>query len=189
VTDPNALHLRAFTPHLEVLGRSPRTIQASTEAARQLAAFHGGFDLAEVTRADVEAYLHDVMSRFKPVTAAARYRSLHQYLSVRAGLVRGEHVRVGPRPLIQPATHEAAGHHPHRAVGPLRQIVERVTVPAFAHACPPRVLTRRGRYPPASRRAPYAARRRATSACGAGHGSGRGAGREQGCSRGCSTGT
>lgn len=77
--DPNELILASYVRHLRVHRRSPRTIQSYEEALTQLAAHHDGADLTKLDREAIEDYLLAVMERYKPTTAANRYRSLRAF--------------------------------------------------------------------------------------------------------------
>jgi site-specific recombinase XerD len=75
--------IRSFERHLRAANRSPRTIEKYTLASRQLVRFMadagGPFDVADVRRRDVEAYLAFLLERFKPGTALTRYQDLQQF--------------------------------------------------------------------------------------------------------------
>lgn len=73
--------LRAsFIRHLRAGNKSPRTIQNYGEAVSQLAQFIDSrgmpSDVANIRREHIEAFLEEVLSRFRPATAANRYRAL-----------------------------------------------------------------------------------------------------------------
>lgn len=76
-------YLDSWTIHLQAGHRSPRTIQSYMETAGQFTAFcqatGRSTDLADIRRGDVEAWIADLLERFKPATAALRYRSLQQF--------------------------------------------------------------------------------------------------------------
>jgi site-specific recombinase XerD len=67
--------LRAASPGREQVRR---TVETYLEAVRLLKAYLAGrgVDLAEADRAQIEAFLADLLARWKPATAANRYRSL-----------------------------------------------------------------------------------------------------------------
>jgi site-specific recombinase XerD len=69
---------RSFERHLRAENKSDRTIETYLEAVRLLKAFLAGrgVGLAEANRAHIEAFLADLLARWKPATAANRYRSL-----------------------------------------------------------------------------------------------------------------
>jgi site-specific recombinase XerD len=69
---------RSFERHLRAENKSDRTIETYLEAVRLLEAFLAGrgVRLAQADRAHIEAFLADLLSRWKPATAANRYRSL-----------------------------------------------------------------------------------------------------------------
>jgi site-specific recombinase XerD len=72
----------SWARHLRAANRSPRTIQSYLEAANQLVAFlsERGMptDAANIKREHVESYIECLLERWKPKTAAVRYRSLKQ---------------------------------------------------------------------------------------------------------------
>src|SRR5262245_11528522 len=82
-------HLQAlnasFQLTLEQEGKSPRTVEAYTDAVRLLAAYceaHGLPLLAEeLTRDHVRAFIADQLARWKPATAHQRYRSLRKFFT------------------------------------------------------------------------------------------------------------
>jgi site-specific recombinase XerD len=69
---------RSFERHLRAENKSDRTVETYLEAVRLLKAFLAprGVGLAEADRAQIEAFLADLLARWKPATAANRYRSL-----------------------------------------------------------------------------------------------------------------
>jgi hypothetical protein len=69
---------RSFERHLWAENKSDRTIETYLEAVRLLEAFLAalGVRLAEADRAHIEEFLADLLARWKPATAANRYRSL-----------------------------------------------------------------------------------------------------------------
>jgi site-specific recombinase XerD len=69
---------RSFERHLRAENKSDRTVETYLEAVRLLQAYlaRRGVDLAEADRAQIEAFLADLLARWKPATAANRYRSL-----------------------------------------------------------------------------------------------------------------
>lgn len=81
------LSLDALIPswgrHLRAANLAPRTIQSYTEAARGLATFLVARDMptgaAAIEREHVEAFITDILARWRPATAAVRYRSLQQF--------------------------------------------------------------------------------------------------------------
>lgn len=76
LVDPFLLSLRAAN-------RSPATIQSYTEALVLFQGFlsRSGVDvpITEIKRRHVEAFIAELLSRWKPATAANRYRSLQQF--------------------------------------------------------------------------------------------------------------
>jgi site-specific recombinase XerD len=75
---PNPL-LRSFERHLRAENRSPQTVATYLIALRQAEAFltaTRGTTLATAGRADLEAYLGDLLTRRAPATAATYYKVL-----------------------------------------------------------------------------------------------------------------
>jgi integrase/recombinase XerC len=71
----------SFERHLRAENKSARTVQTYLEALRQLDAFLGtrGVDLADAGREDLEAFLAGLLARWRPATAANRYRALRVF--------------------------------------------------------------------------------------------------------------
>jgi site-specific recombinase XerD len=71
----------SFERHLRAEAKSARTVATYLEAAAQLAAFleARGVDLAGAGRTDIEAFLAGLLARWKPATAANRYRALRVF--------------------------------------------------------------------------------------------------------------
>jgi site-specific recombinase XerD len=73
----------SFARSLRAQNKSPKTERTYGEAVRGLAEFlrRGGIpaSVASIRRADVEAYIEDLLSRWKPSTANNRYRGLQQF--------------------------------------------------------------------------------------------------------------
>ena len=69
---------RSFERHLRAENKSDRTVETYLEVVRLLQAYlaRRGVGLAEADRAQIEAFLADLLARWKPATAANRYRSL-----------------------------------------------------------------------------------------------------------------
>jgi integrase/recombinase XerC len=74
---------RSFRRTLEAENKSPRTIEAYTDAVRLLAAHcqaHGHPILVrELCREHIQAFIADQLARWKPATAHNRYRGLHAF--------------------------------------------------------------------------------------------------------------
>jgi site-specific recombinase XerC len=74
---------RSFRRTLEAENKSPRTIEAYTDAVRLLATYcqaHGQPVLAgELQRQHVQAFISDQLAHWKPATAHNRYRGLHAF--------------------------------------------------------------------------------------------------------------
>jgi len=75
----------SFRLTLEQEDKSPRTVEAYTDAVRLLAAYcqaTGRPLLArELTRDRIRAFIVDQLARWKPATAHQRYRSLHAFFN------------------------------------------------------------------------------------------------------------
>jgi site-specific recombinase XerC len=74
---------RSFRRTLEAENKSPRTIEAYTDAVRFLALYceaHGKPLLArQLRREHIQDFIADQLARWKPATAHNRYRSLHAF--------------------------------------------------------------------------------------------------------------
>lgn len=74
---------RGFRLSLEAENKSPRTVETYTEATRLLGDFLEGrgmpTEVASIRREHVEAFLVDLLDRFKAATAANRYRALKRF--------------------------------------------------------------------------------------------------------------
>jgi site-specific recombinase XerD len=68
---------RSFERHLGAENKSDRTVETYSEAVRLLETSLAGrgVRLAEAGRGHIEAFLADLPARWKPATAADRYRS------------------------------------------------------------------------------------------------------------------
>jgi site-specific recombinase XerD len=75
--------ITSWTRHLRAANAAPRTIQSYLEAVEQFRDFliDKGMptDVSSITREHVESYLEDVLGKWKPTTALARYKSLQQF--------------------------------------------------------------------------------------------------------------
>lgn len=73
----------SFERSLRAANKAPRTVDIYGEAARQLVAFLESASMPTTTtglaREHVEAYLSDLLARWKPATASNRYRALAQF--------------------------------------------------------------------------------------------------------------
>jgi len=102
---PNSL-LRSFERHLRAENRSDQTVATYLIALRQAEAFltgSRGTTLAEAGRADLEAYLGDLLTRRAPATAATYYKVLkllYQWLEDEDELPTSPMAKM--RPLIVP---------------------------------------------------------------------------------------
>ena len=72
---------RSFARHLRAENKSDRTVETYLGAVRLLESFlaRRSLGLAEADRAHSEALLADLLARWKPATAANRYRSLNVF--------------------------------------------------------------------------------------------------------------
>jgi integrase/recombinase XerC len=74
---------RSFRRTLEAENKSPRTIEAYTDAVRLLVTYchaHGSPPLAdELQREHIQDFIADQLARWKPATAHNRYRGLHAF--------------------------------------------------------------------------------------------------------------
>src|SRR4029450_3236088 len=74
---------RSFRRTLEAENKSPRTVEAYTDAVRFLALYceaHGKPILArQLRREHIQDFIADQLARWKPATAHNRYRSLHAF--------------------------------------------------------------------------------------------------------------
>ena len=70
--------LRSFERHLRAENRSDNTVESYLESIRQAEAFLAGRGrtLLDARRADLEAFLGDLLQRRAPATAATRYKVL-----------------------------------------------------------------------------------------------------------------
>jgi site-specific recombinase XerD len=71
----------SFERHLRAENKAARTVETYLEAVLQLEAFLAarGRGLATASREDLEAYLAGLLARWKPATAANRYRALRVF--------------------------------------------------------------------------------------------------------------
>lgn len=76
--DVNTPLLKSFELHLRAERKSPKTIRSYVDTARLLATFHGGKPLLDLDDEDIKAFIADQLDRWKPATAAVRFRSLQQ---------------------------------------------------------------------------------------------------------------
>jgi site-specific recombinase XerD len=71
----------SFERHLRAENKSARTVETYLEAVQQLDAFllTRGVDLVGARREDLEAFLAGLLARWRPATAANRYRALRVF--------------------------------------------------------------------------------------------------------------
>lgn len=93
----------SFGRHLRAANRAPKTMEKYLGAARQFAAFLAANDLptdvAAIRKRDVEAYIADLLDRFKPGTAVTRYQDLRVFFG---WLVDEEEITVSPMARMKP---------------------------------------------------------------------------------------
>jgi integrase/recombinase XerC len=74
---------RSFRRTLEAENKSPRTVEADTDAVRFLARYceaHGKpLPARQLRREHIQDFIADQLARWKPATAHNRYRSLHAF--------------------------------------------------------------------------------------------------------------
>jgi len=97
----NDLLLRSFARSLRARNRSPKTISSYLEAVRLLSTHTQGRDLASLRRADIEGFLNDQLERYRPTTAAVRFRSLQQFYR---WAMEEELIAVSPMSGLRPPT-------------------------------------------------------------------------------------
>jgi site-specific recombinase XerD len=73
--------VRSFELHLRAENKAGRTIETYLDALRLAAQFLAarGVELEQARREDIEAFIADQLARWKPATAANRYRSLRVF--------------------------------------------------------------------------------------------------------------
>lgn len=99
--DTPAVELEAyaasFARHLRAANLSPKTVKAYLDAVAQLRRYlvdSGAVpSLAEMRRTDIEGFVSDQLGRWRPATAANRFRSLRQFFK---WLVDEEEIAVSP---------------------------------------------------------------------------------------------
>lgn len=103
--DANDLTLASYRRELNRLNRSDRTVQGYLDSLNQLAAFHDGADLLELTRTQVEDFLLNLTApegrALKASTAAVRHRDLRAFYN---WAVREEIVDVSPMAKVRAPT-------------------------------------------------------------------------------------
>jgi site-specific recombinase XerD len=93
--------LRSFERHLQAENRSDNTIESYLESIRQAEAFLAGRSrtLLDARRADLEAFLGDLLQRRAPATAATRYKVLRILYT---WLEEEEEITVSPMAKMRP---------------------------------------------------------------------------------------
>jgi site-specific recombinase XerD len=94
---------RSYERHLRAENKSARTIETDLEAVRQLEVFlasrPGHRGLVAAQRADIEAFIADLVGRWKPSTASNRYRGLKVFF---AWLEEEGEIEVNPMAKMKP---------------------------------------------------------------------------------------
>lgn len=106
---PSVSDLAALVPpwirSLKAENKSPKTIETYSEAARLFVAFldreHLPTEASQIGRQHVEAFIADLLERFKPATAANRYRALSRLFDF---LVEEEELELSPMARMKPPT-------------------------------------------------------------------------------------
>jgi integrase/recombinase XerC len=92
-----------FTETLRAQNRSPMTVKSYREAVDQFAAFLAERGLPvepeEIRRTHVEAFIADQLARWKPATAAVRYRSLQAFFK---WCVQNDYLEASPMANMSP---------------------------------------------------------------------------------------
>ncbi len=106
---------RSFRRTLEAKNKSPRTIEAYTDAVRLLATYcqaHGHPILAgELRREHIQCFIADQLARWKPATAHNHYRGLHAFS--KSAVTKGD-LAASPMDGMRPP------QLPHQPVGVVR---------------------------------------------------------------------
>jgi site-specific recombinase XerD len=93
----------SFARYLRAANIAPATLKTYAEAVRTLSGFlaERGMptDVAVITREHVEAFITDQLARWRPATAANRYRGLQRFF---AWLVEEGEIRVSPMAKMKP---------------------------------------------------------------------------------------
>jgi len=79
--DVNQALLRSFERSLRMANRAPRTMQSYREAAELLVVFTGGTALEDITRDQIAEFITDQLDRYKPSSAAVRFRALRRFFN------------------------------------------------------------------------------------------------------------
>jgi Phage integrase, N-terminal SAM-like domain len=102
MADPSVADLvRSFELHLRAENKAGRTIETYLDALRLAAQFlsERGVELERARREDVEVFIADQLARWKPATAANRYRSLRVFYG---WLEAEEEIPVSPMAKMRP---------------------------------------------------------------------------------------
>lgn len=96
-------NIASFRRHLRATNVSVRTIELYTGAAAEMARYLDEHDMplnvAELRREHVEAFITDQLDRWKPATAANKYRSLQQFFRY---LLEEEEIAASPMARMSP---------------------------------------------------------------------------------------
>src|SRR5437762_2484658 len=78
-----SLMVTSFSRSLRAANKAPRTVQSYVEACAQFGAFLAirgmPTDVASIRREHVETFLEELLNRWRPATALARFKSLQQF--------------------------------------------------------------------------------------------------------------
>jgi site-specific recombinase XerD len=96
-------NLASWTRHLRAANLRPNTVETYTDSVRQFADFLGKqgmpSDVANVKREHVEAFIESILERWKPATAANRYRGCQSFFG---WLVEEGELRESPMARMKP---------------------------------------------------------------------------------------
>jgi site-specific recombinase XerD len=77
------VNLTSYVRHLRAANMSPKTVLTYSEAVRQLGSFllNRGMptEVAKIRREHIEAFIEDLLGRYRPATAHNRYRGLQSF--------------------------------------------------------------------------------------------------------------
>jgi site-specific recombinase XerD len=98
-----AVNVASFSRHVKAANLSPRTAHTYSEAVTLLARFlaEKGMpqDVAHITREHIETFIADLLERWRPATAANRFRSLQQFFK---WLVEEGEIKASPMEKMKP---------------------------------------------------------------------------------------
>jgi site-specific recombinase XerD len=96
---------QSFARNLRAQNASPATLESYGQSVRQLAEYLGGEQApppTQVTRAQIEDFIADLIARWRPATASTRYKALKQFFGwlEREGEVEGSPMLRMPAPRV-----------------------------------------------------------------------------------------